>query len=255
MNQTLLNVDVEDQLQIDPNKNYLEELVGEGRKFKSPEELAKGKYESDLYVDHLKKRLDEMREDYIRLDTDYKSRAKLEELIDQLKGNQQLASNENNHSTVNEVKPAVDFKEVESLVSSKIMEHESNKREQENFNSVKVKLKERYGDNYQFFLKQQMESLGLKEDFVNDLAKKHPQVLFRTLGLDQPVQKETFDAPMRSTNRFAPTTPQKRTWSYYDKMRKEQPKLYYDPKTQVQMHKDATSLGDEFKDGNWDDLG
>lgn len=257
MNQTLLQGDPLDQIQIDPNKNYLEELVGDGKKFKSPEELAKGKYESDLYVEHLKARLDEMRNDYLRLDTDYKSRAKLEELIDQLKTpQQQLTSNENNH-TVNEAntKPAIDYKEVESLVSSKIMEHESSKREQQNFDLVKSKLKERFGNNYQAVLKEQMDSLGLEENFINDLAKKHPQVLFKTLGLDQPVQRESFDSPPRSTSRFTPTTPQKRTWSYYQKMRKEDPRLYHDPRTQVQMHKDATTLGDDFKDGDWDALG
>jgi hypothetical protein len=36
-------------------------------------------------------------------------------------------------------------------------------------------------------------------------------------------------------------------------MRKEQPTLYHDSKTQLQMIRDADELGDEFKDGDWRD--
>ena len=49
MNENLLDAAL-DLDTVDPNKNYLTELVGDGKKFKTQEELARGKYESDLYL-------------------------------------------------------------------------------------------------------------------------------------------------------------------------------------------------------------
>jgi hypothetical protein len=49
---------------LDENKNYYEELVGEGKKFKDEKELAKGKWIADEYVKTLERSLDEMRNDY-----------------------------------------------------------------------------------------------------------------------------------------------------------------------------------------------
>jgi hypothetical protein len=44
-----------------------------------------------------------------------------------------------------------------------------------------------------------------------------------------------------------------RTWSYYEKLRKENPNLYRTAKTHEQMVQDAMALGDEFKDGDYDE--
>jgi hypothetical protein len=248
-----------DNQPLDPNKDYLQELVGEGKKFKSPQELARGKAESDEYIKILERRSDELRNDYLRLRDESTSRARLEELIDQLQKQSTQPVTSNNQPSVNEPplgKPdpnnSRERAEIESLVSSKILEHEATKKQQENFELVRNKLKERYGSNYQNLLKEQLNTLGLSEDFANDLARRHPNVLFKTLGLDAQPQ-ENFQSPPRSNQRsdnFAPSTT-KRTWSYYQKMKKENPKVYFDPKTTVQMHNDAIALGKEFEDGDF----
>jgi hypothetical protein len=238
--------------QIDPNKDYLTELVGEGKKFKSPQELARGKYEADQYVRTLERQKDELRSDYLKLKDEQAARAKLEDLIDQWSNKQQSSSDNTQANEQQTTKPVIDSKEIESLVSSKIQEHELTKKQQENFAQVRTKLKERFGSNYQEVLKQQIDNLGLNEDFINDLARRYPAVLYKTLGLDQE-QRESFQSPPRSNQRsdnFAPSTT-KRTWSYYQKIKKENPKLYYDPKTTVQMHNDAIALGKEFEDGDF----
>ena len=252
MNDNLLNDDQE--ITIDPNKNYLEELVGDGKKFKSLEDLARGKYESDLYIRNKEKAFDDLSKDYLNLSSEYKARASLEEVIDKL-SNQKLASSDLANEDTN--KPVYDPKEIESLVSSKIQEHELTKKQQDNFNIIRNKLKERFGENHQKVLREQMERLGLTEEFTNDLAKKHPSVFIKTFGLDEQQNREdSFQAPMRSNQRsdsFAPRT-NARTWSYYQKMKRDNPTLYLNPKTQVQMHKDAVDLGDAFADGDWNAL-
>jgi len=44
-----------------------------------------------------------------------------------------------------------------------------------------------------------------------------------------------------------------RTWSFYEKLRKENPNLYRTAKTHEQMVKDAAALGPNFEDGDFND--
>lgn len=250
MNETLLDQKVDT---IDPNKDYLAELVGEGRKFKTEKDLARGKYESDLYVNTLTRQLDELRTDYLKLRDDYTARAKLEELIGQLeaKQTQQLSNSEQPKANEVKDKPGIDPNEMKSLISSSIQEYETTKKQNENFNLVKEKLKEQFGDNYPSVLKQQIENLGLTEEDVNALARKSPNAFFRTIGVDKPENKELFQNPLSSSLKsetFRPKGAQKRTRSYYLEMKKNNPKAYLDSKTNVQMHNDAMELGEAFFD-------
>ena len=250
MNETLLGETNEPK--IDPNKDYEQELVGDGKKFKSTKDLARGKYEADLYVNTLTRQLDELRGDYLKLREDYTARAKLEELIGQLETKSQQHSN-SEQPQAKEVKdkPGIDPDQIASLVSNKIQEYELTKKQTENFNKVKTKLKEQFGDNYQTALKHQIEELGLTEEDVNALARKSPNAFFKTLGIEQAPVKETFLNPMRSSQKpetFQPKGFPKRTWSYYQDLKKTNPNLYLDKKTNVQMHNDAIEMGEAFFD-------
>lgn len=243
---------------LDPDKDYLQELVGENKKFKTDKDLAKGKYESDLYIKTLEKRLDEMRSDYLKMREDNAARAKLEELVDQLGNHNKQPTSSNAPTLVNEglkEKSGIDMKEFDSLVDSKLLSYERQKKQTENFDGVKSKLREAWGNNYTSILKDKMVELNLTEEFVNDLAKNHPTVLYKTLELDQRKQ-ESFQAPPRPTQRtdnFAPTG-NKRTWSYYQNLKKTNPDLYWNPKTTSQMHLDAQTLGTAFEDGDFHTL-
>lgn len=241
--------DNDDQLTLDDNKNYLEDLVGENKKFKDVQSLAKGKAEADLYIQTLTRKLDEMRNDYTRLDEEYKSGASLRELIDQLKTQSTNSENNLNANGNENNQPIYDPNEIKNLARSAVQEYEQSKRQQDNFKLVESKLKEEFGENFKQTLRQRTESLGLTQTFVDDLALNHPEVLFRTLGLGQR-SSEQFQSPPRSDRRsdnFSPSV-QKRTWAYYQKMKRDNPTLYNDPKTTVQLHKDAQEQGEDFFD-------
>lgn len=245
-----------DQVHIDENKNYLAELVGEGKKFKSAEDLAKGKAYSDQYIPILERRLDQLTADYKALSEEYNAGPKLKELIDRLKTPQNNSGNENTPQVIEPPVPALAPEKVEEIVTRKLTELERGRQEESNYNQVKSKLIERFGNNFQPAFKEQVESLGLSLDFANDLARKSPHAFLKTFGLEQPVRQDNFQAPPRSGLRndsFAPAV-EKRTWAYYQKMRREQPELYRDPQTAVQMQQDAIRLGKEFQDGDWDHI-
>lgn len=259
-------LDTNDQVQ-DPPKDYWEELTGPGKKFDRTkyaddkelnQALARGKYEADMTIVSRNRENEQLRKDYLQLDAESKAGPKLQELMDQLI-EKRLASSDNNPNA-NEVndKPEIDLTKIESLISNKISANEIEKIRQDNYKLVEAKLKERYGDNFSNVLKKQVEDLGETSEYVNDLARRNPKLFFKTFGLDQPIQSESFQAPLQTTQRqgdpFTPTSGPKRTWAYYQKLKKEKPSEYLHPRTQDQMQKDAIALGDEFKDGNYSTL-
>lgn len=233
--------------------SYRDLLVGEGKKFKDDEAVAKGKYESDNMIEILKRTNDEFRTDILKLNAELAAKANLEEQINQITAQQR---NSNNQQTqVNEVKaPAIDTKQVSDLVSNQLKALKAAEQEQANTNLVVKTLKEQFGDNYQTPVKKQLETLGLTETTFNDLARNNPTFLLKALGADKPAQQEQFQSPPRNERRGDTFTPQggaKRTWSFYQKMKQENPALYRSPKTNVDMHNDMMTLGDEFKDGDF----
>ena len=229
-------------------EKYLEALVGDGRKFATPEEMARGKWESDLHIKALEQKLDQKDADYARLDADYKARASLEEMIDKVGLQKQPDSTP--PTTPQTTQPQIDQNQLRTLVNQTLRETREQDQQTANFNMVKNKLVERYGKDYQSKLTEQMQELGLSQSSVDNLAHNMPQVLIKTLGLEQQTT-EPFRAPVRSNQNFQPTGEKKRTWSYYEQMRKENPDLYKDSKTVNQMHEDAIALGEAFQDGNF----
>ena len=253
-----------DQVQIDENKDYFAELTAPGAKFdltkydgdpmKAAAAIAKGKWHADATLEHRNKSYDELRNDWMKLREEYNAGPKLKEYLDQLVNNK--TQNEPQHTPVEEKQPVQESIDIEKLLEQKLTAREQQKKEEANYKLVEAKLTEHYGPQFASVLKQQVDQLGLDKDFVNDLARKHPAVLFRTLGLEGQKTGDTFQSPPTSSQRrdpFAPTT--KRTNAYYQKLRKENPVLYRSPKIQDQMLKDAIELGSAFEDGDWNAYG
>lgn len=238
---------------IDPNKDYLPELVGDGKKFKTPQELARGKMEADLFIETMKKQQDDLRAEYLKLREESSKQAKLDELIDRLQ-RQTPASSDTQTAKVDNTPPKVEFDE--SLIDRRIDAREAERKRQDNFTQVQNKLKERFGDNSSAVLKQQMDALDLTREDVNNLAYKSPKAFFKAMGLEE--QAPASFQPPRSTRiseNFNQKGNQKRTWSYYQELKKTNPQLYYDPKITNQMHEDYKSLGAAFQDGDFQSFG
>lgn len=234
--------------QIDPSKEYLGELVGEGKKFKDAEALAKGKLESDGFIDRLQRENAEMRADFMRLKEEHDAVPRLQELIDRLSKQPDANSELTPDANAKDQKPAIELKDIESLFENKYQEQRSRERQDDNYRTVQSKLRERYGENYQTHLKTTMDSLGLSESFVENMARENPRAFEQIF---MPARSnEGFEAPPPSNRRsdpFAPSVKQ-RDWKFYEAMRKDPKRVteYWSPKVQNQMHSDAEALGDAF---------
>lgn len=240
-----------DEPQLDQSKDYLSELVGEGKKFKTPADLAKGKWYADAQIEIQNKRMDQLRQDYLNLKADYDARAKLEEYLDQLQTKpQNTPSNEQPPVNVSNA-PAIKPEDIDARVEQRIREARTAEKAQQNFDTVMDKLKEQYATSWQNVLKEKTEELGLTAEEVDAMARRSPKLFFKTMDLDRPQQQQQFQTPPRSDTRFRPQGEAKKTWSYYQELFKKDPKLYYDPKMTQEMVESHAKLGAEFEDGDF----
>jgi len=236
----------------DDNKNWYEELVGETKKFKSPEDLAKGKAESDRYIRTLEQQKDEIRNMYLGLKEQVDGRAKLEDLIDRIERGKSRDSDDS-ITPEDKEKPTFDLTQIKGMIAQELQEADVQKRQAVNYAEVQRTLKEKFGPRVNEVLKEKMDTLMIDDAYMVGTAKRSPQAFYSLMGInEQPVQQETmFQAPVRTTQRpttFSNQNDGARTLAYYEKMRETNPKAYLDPKIQVQMDKDSQALGTSFFD-------
>lgn len=215
-------------------------------KDKPQEELLAAKAESDLYIETMKARFDDLSKDYLDAKDQLKTGAQLKELLDRL-DNPKNADTNSNDTDLGQVQPGMKPEDVQKLIAAEIAANQRSNTQNQNFSTIQKRLREQYGDNYSDVYKTQLDTLGLTPEFADDLAKNHPSVFIKTFGLDAQQQSSQQTLP-RSSQRhssFAPQT-QKRDWNYYQELKKNNPRLYLDPKIAVQMHNDAIDLGDAF---------
>ncbi len=229
-----------------PDNTNEREVILNKWKDKSKEEILAAKIESDLFIKTQNARFDNIREDYLKLREEATTTASLKELIAR---QEKLLANPDKPviTQTEETKPSIKPEDIDSILEQKLTQREKLTKQTENFNIIKAKLKEHFGDKASEVLKQRMDTLGLDQAFTDDLAKTHPNVFLKTFGLDE-ARQSTDIAPPRSSqrqNQFAPTV-QKRDWNYYQELNKRDPRAYLDPKIAIQMHNDAIELGAAF---------
>jgi len=215
-------------------------------KDKPLDEVLKAKVESDLFIKTQNARLDDLRKDYLKLREEATAKASLEELI--ARQEKLLTNPETTPVTQREeTKPSFKPEDIDSILEQKFTQRERLNKQTENFNMVKAKLKEQFGDKASEVLKQRMDTLGLDQTFTDDLARTHPQVFLKTFGVEDTKPSGDINPPRSSQrqNQFVPQAP-KRDWNYYQELKKTNPRLYLDPKIAIQMHNDAIALGDAF---------
>jgi len=237
--------------QIEDNIDYLTELTKPGAKFdktKYSNELdmyraiAKGKWHADKTFDAKIVEFDQLREDYLKVRETSTTKAELDTLA--LRLEQRLQKNDGIVNTEANIQnqPPIDLKQIEENAIAKAIAaldaRENKKAEDNNLAVVESRLRERFGSNAKDILRDKMNSLGLTAEDLKLLAKKSPEVAINALGLN--VQQQQYQNPPTSNTRsdsFKPSV-DIRDAVYYEKLRRDNPKDYFSPKTSVQRLQD-----------------
>ncbi len=219
-----------------PNdSNPLDLLVGEGKKYKTIEDLAKSRLEADNFIEQLKTENKGLRDDLA-------TRARLEEVVDRLasRNSQEDHDDGDNHALDNESRqPAFTEKDLDKLLEAKITQKERERTAKENRQAALNELQRIYGNDASRILSERVEALGLDKEDINALAGKSPSALVSLIS-GKTSQERPFTPPRSSVTSPGTTTtnPEPGSWDYYQKLKKDNPSLYWSPKVQHQMHND-----------------
>jgi len=229
---------------------YLDQLVGPGKKFATVEDLAKGKWESDaVFIPRLEQEAQNARQEL-------QTKLQMEELIAEIKAAQAAASRVETPSTPNGQAPqgaqsaTVSLDQVNALMEQKLTETQKLLAAQKNVDFAEAELIKQWGNSTKAKVDAKAKELGVSHDFLKSMAAHQPKAFLEMMGANKPTQQVSNDfVPPRSE--LSPTTKLpagERTQSYYNKMKKENPKLYWSQEVQVQEHNDSMRLRERFFD-------
>ena len=237
--------------QIDPDKSYVEQLVGEGKKFKDAEAMARGKVEADTYIETLTKKLDD-------ISAELEKRMTAEEIADQIRskmqppvstqtpnpGDDEHADGTNQNTNQNKQNFSTD--DIERLLEQKIEEKSKVSRATANLDEANKVLREKIGVTANQYLSDKASEMGVSLEYLKEQAAISPKAFFNMIGLNQTPTTNTGFNPPSSSVTTVPSGTSERNKAYYDKLYRENPKLRLDQKTTIQEHRDMQRLREKF---------
>lgn len=228
--------------EIDPNHDYLSELVGEGKKYRDIQALALSKVHADRMIDELKQREAEAQQEL-------QTRKRLEELLDK-------AAQPKSHVEPNPVNPDqtrndpnmndLTAEKIESLISERLTQHERNRSASENVRTVKNAMIEQFGNNYEDVATKAAQAAGVTVEWLNEQAAVNPKLVLSIVQMNAPKKESFVTPPTSKLNPDIAPQGEVRNLAYYQKIKARDKKYYDSPEVQSQMEKDAFRLREAF---------
>jgi len=227
--------------------SIFESLVGEGRKFRDAEALARGKAEADRYIESLKEELAQTR-------SALETRMAQEELLEEIKkaalgtGDTRESTTDRGTHTEGHIGSA---DELESLIEKRLSAFERERAAKERLAAVENSLKGEFGDKAGDFVKAKAAEYGMSMSDMEDLAVRSPNAFLSLMGVKSSSQVNNSDTETKRQNSESVSgtlaaQSGKRDWNYYSKLRRENKKKFFSPEIQTQMMQDRLSMGEEF---------
>lgn len=239
--------------EIDQSKDYSTELVGEGKKYKTVADLAKGAVFKDAHIQKLETEAAERKATLARLEAELSTRTRLEDLVDNIASSQSKTPS-STVTTPSEQVPSSQAQtpeQLEAQIDALLSKRETERRGNINRAAVKQKLEEKLGPNFANKVRDQGKALGLSEAFLNNLAAENPTAFYKLVGVeDKPAdRRNVFTPPPQSDvnpNTFS-AGETFRDQAYYNRLRVEKGDRYFwSPEVQAQLHKDAMADPERF---------
>lgn len=231
-----------DQKPEETRGEYLDRLVGEGKKFKTVEDLARGKYEADAYVERLTEEQKELR-------AELEKRVGLEEKLDSLLKAQEGRDRKPNDPPAGK---QVDDLDIDKLIDGKLSERAKAEQERTMFQESQKAVVDHFGgdaEQARQFVAKRAQELGVTPEYLGSRAKESKQAFLALVGIQARPDNRQTDIP-RGTQTDVPAShqgPKPGTKQYYDQMRRENPRLYYSAKIQQEQFKAAAANPDDWR--------
>ena len=216
------------------------------------EGLAKGKYESDVFIQRLQREQAEMRKE---LETRLSLEAYLEKTMNSASKPTQAAPDRSNIEGTPQIEvPAgnanagLSEAQIAELIRKTLTTENQRSTQTRNIESTKAEMEKAWGHNYSAKLVAKANELGVSRDFLNNLAAESPKAFLSLMEVRPTEQIDNNYSPpvssVRPGDSKAPIGVKNQT--YYAALKKSDPKTYWAAKTQAEMHREALRLGDSF---------
>lgn len=223
--------------------NYTEQLVGEGKKYTTGEDLAKGYANAEAHIAKLVADNESLRQDV-------SSRSSVEDAI------AKITQGQNQPETITPTPTSVptDENSLNKLVQEAIAAADVSKSKESNVSLANNKLIESYGGDAAKAteaVNAKARELGVSTDYLKGVAEVSHEAFLKLVGAstEQP-QSPTPQAPSNSVNTSAESFTSSRvehgSKEYFDAIRKNNPKSYHSSEIQNQIFEAAAS-GKYFK--------
>lgn len=228
--------------------NPFEALVGDGKKFKTQDDLAKSVFHKDSHISKIERENAEMRELLSKNDRTEKLESMLTELLTRNKPSNEVPPQTQEKPGV--TSPGLTEEDLEKRLESLLGKKTAEQTSKANLQEVREKLVAKYGSNFADTLKQKATELGLNDEDVNGLASRNPRLFYKTFDIDvkapTPSPSLTNKVNAGVSPSFDGSGPKPR--SHYVALKNKDRASYYSPATQRAMEKDALALGSAFFD-------
>ena len=218
----------------DDNHTSFDTLVGEGKKFTDKESLAKGKLESDKYIENLENQVKEQKEELGKRDT-------AEEIAKQLRNERQQESTPEPVNTTQ----VMTKEEVAGIVRSTMTDLESSRTVRENVLEAQKQFKSVHGEKTDEVLRTKATELGMTSEQLGDIAGKSPTAFAKMVGLDQKTEMSSDQSPMQGDQNtealkihHSNESLKEGSRDYWNAKRKELGEKYWTPSIQQKVMKD-----------------
>jgi len=239
---TLEPSDLSDPAPLTTGTELFDSLVGDGKKFSSNESLAKGKIESDQFIDQLQSENKGLRGELDR-------RMTAEDTVDKLLQEQEQRSTQQDEG-VTTPSPQMSEQDITELVKQTIVTTRTAETEQNNVLEADKALEDRFGDRRAEWLQTKAGELGVGLTFLQSIAAASPKLFLTTVGLDRSPEGQggigqgSVNTEALNANPVS-TSPAEGTFKWYEELRKENPRGFFKPEIQQRLMKDRTEMGED----------
>jgi len=231
-------------------RSYVADLVGEGKKFQTVDELAKGKLEADQFIEQLKKENALVREQMAELESKKVKETSVNDLMEAIKKTNAQAEAEGNQPISEEALR----KTVGEIMEGRL---EEQTRAENRARANKAVLDKVQGDveAARSYVAERAKELGMSVERLQTLSEDSPSAFLKLID-SKPTSGSQSTAAIHgaaNTANFEGRAKQDvidghHTKHYYDRLKADlgPAKYWNDTKIQAQYMKDATALGDRF---------
>lgn len=217
----------------DTTTSTFDQLVGEGKKFKDQEALAKAKAEADAFIERLKSEQDQLRQEL-------STRVSVEDQLKKLNESRQIPNNTENAPSANTPPTDSQRPDVAAQVREALQQELRNQTSRTNVNAVSVRMTELLGDKVGDFVSSKATELGVSVKDLEAMASRSPEAFYRMVGVEGTQRPGTTAPPKADLNPLGALHQggvREGSYEFYENIRRTNPTLYFTPKIQTALHK------------------